>query len=434
LKARSYFPTQKQPVWFAISADDLLLHFQKDELNAKQRVDDRENKDLICMLQVGSLFLGKPGDRASFYEGFQAEPWKSLLQRYHHNFQRMGLNPVRLEDACFYPRDDFYRDIGNLRQDELLTVYLVSGSNARLHDAQTLAISRRVNSKMYLAEQAARWNIPVPATFVTTRQALDSSEAHAFLNRYGPEVMLKVMGLAGARNVTTISSIEQALAWVAELRPQEPVLLQQKLSFDQWAEMTVDLYVSDGDLHIDNLRKILFANGLWVGNHIRNTQKLGPAQQAALLRVGEFVRSEGYTAPEGLNCGLDFFVPKDGRDDVIVTEINARFTGGLMPAEVVRRLQLGVRDTVVCFATVGRDRLDDYLAFNERHLYGDRSAAFATLPLGFSPYTTEIDGREMVFVWQMVWGDFDAAVAAKNQALGSAELGVLDLIKLEPGQ
>ena len=147
--------------------------------------------------------------------------------------------------------------------------------------------------------------------------------------------------------------------------------------------------------------------------------------------MGEFVRSEGFSEPEGLNCGLDFFVPRDGRDEVTVTEINARFTGGLMPAEVVRRLDLGGRDTVVCFATVGRDRLDDYLEFNERHLYGDRTALFALLPLGFSPYTVHIEGREMVFVWQMVWGDFDAAVAAKNAALGPGELAVLDLINLE---
>lgn len=436
MKPRAYFPTQSQPVWFAVSADDLLLHFTVDQLNAKQRVDDKENKDLIAMLQVGTLFLGKPGDRTSLYEAFSAEPWRSYLERYHQNFRAMGLTPIALSDVHFFPREDFYRGVRDLRPDELVTVYLVSGSNQRLHDSEAiLDVSRRVNSKMYLASHAAQWSIPVPETYVTTKQALsrpgERRAAEDFLRVYGPQVMLKVMGLAGARNVTVVNSLEQAIAWVADLRDEEPVLLQRKLAFDDWAEMTVDLFVSDNDIHIDNIRKILFANGLWVGNYIRASQKLGPAQQAALLRVGEFVRSEGYTAPEGLNCGLDFFVPKNGADTVIVTEINARFTGGLMPAEVVRRLKLGERDTVVCFATVGRDRFDDYLAFNERYLYGNRSASFATLPLGFSPFTTVIEGREVIFVWQMIWGDFDAAVAAKNHELGTAELAVLDLINLE---
>jgi len=436
MKPRAYFPTQRQPVWFAVSADDLLLHFTADQLNAKQRVDDKENKDLIAMLQVGTLFLGKPGDRTSLYEAFSDEPWRSSLERYHRNFQKMGLKPISLADVHFFPREDFYRGIRNLRPDELVTVYLVSGSNRQLHDSDTvLEVSRRVNSKMYLASKAAEWSIPVPESCVITKHALSGAQgrrdAADFLRRHGPQVMLKVMGLAGSRNVTVINSLEEAITWVADLRDEEPVLLQQKLAFDDWVEMTVDLFVSDADIHIDNIRQILFANGLWVGNYIRATQKLGPAQRAALLRVGEFVRSEGYTAPEGLNCGLDFFVPRSGTDSVIATEINARFTGGLMPAEVVRRLKLGERDTVVCFATVSRDRPDDYLAFNERYLFGNRNAAFATLPLGFSPFTTQIDGREVIFVWQMIWGDFDAAVAAKNRELGAAELAVLNLINLE---
>ena len=353
MKPRAYFPTQSRPVWFAVSADDLLLHFTSDQLNAKQRVDDKENKDLIAMLQVGTLFLGKPGDRTSLYEAFSSEPWRSYLGRYHKNFLAMGLTPIALSEVHYFPREDFYRGVRDVRPGELVTVYLVSGSNQRLHDSESvLEVSRRVNSKMYLASHAEQWSIPVPETFVTTKLALTSTEARKgaeeFLQRFGPQVMLKVMGLAGSRNVTVVNGLEEAIAWVADLRAEEPVLLQRKLVFDDWAEMTVDLFVSDGDIHIDNIRKILFANGLWVGNYIRATQTLGPAQQAALLRVGEFVRSEGYTAPEGLNCGLDFFVPKSGADSVIVTEINARFTGGLMPAEVVRRLNLSERDTVVC--------------------------------------------------------------------------------------
>ncbi|MEZ5597556.1 MAG: hypothetical protein R3E84_14415 [Pseudomonadales bacterium] len=428
---RPYFPTQTKPVFFAISADDVQLYFEPAELNARQRVDDQENKNLISMLQVGSLFLGKPGDRVALYEKFREAPWAAYLHRWHGLFERMGLDPVHLADAHYFPRDDFYGALPPLRSDELLTVYMVSGSNRQLHDDDFLSVSRRVNSKMVLAQEAAGYGIPVPATLVTTRAGLGGAEVAAFLSRHGPEVMLKVMGLAGARNVTRVSSVQAAKDWVADLKPEEPVLLQEKLDLRHYAEMTVDLFVSDAGVHIDNMRKILFANGLWVGNYIRGGNWPTAGQREELLRVGDFVRAEGFCAPEGLNCGIDYFVPTSGEDRVVVTELNARFTGGLMPAEVVRRLDLGGRDTVVCFATVGRDRLEDYLTFNEHYLYGNRNAAFATLPLGFSPYTATIEGREMVFVWQMVWGDFAAAVAAKNAELGPSELGVFDLIDLE---
>jgi hypothetical protein len=46
--------------------------------------------------------------------------------------------------------------------------------------------------------------------------------------------------------------------------------------------------------------------------------------------------------------------------------------------------------------------------------------------MGFTPFVTEIDGKENYFTWQVVTGDFAAFVAAKNtilspQALPTAE-------------
>ena len=65
--------------------------------------------------------------------------------------------------------------------------------------------------------------------------------------------------------------------------------------------MTVDLFVSDTEIRIDNIRKILFNDGMWVGNYINCGFELTETQQQALLKVGEYVSEQGYSRPEGIN-------------------------------------------------------------------------------------------------------------------------------------
>ena len=44
------------------------------------------------------------------------------------------------------------------------------------------------------------------------------------------------------------------------------------------------------------------------------------------MQVGAYARDHGHVAEEGINCGIDYFV---SGDEVIVTEINARWTGAI---------------------------------------------------------------------------------------------------------
>ena len=165
--------------------------------------------------------------------------------------------------------------------------------------------------------------------------------------------------------------------------------------------------------------------------------------------MGEYIKKLGYSAPQGLNCGIDYFVRGD---DIRIIETNARWTGGLFPAWMRKRLKLGNRPTVSFFdaVTVDRwpttapsrmrctprtrprlDRLADYRAFTDAHLYAPDKTPFAAVPLGFSPYTFEVAGHEYMFVWQMVIGDLDAFKVAKQDALGPGELPTADKIVLD---
>jgi hypothetical protein len=198
--------------------------------------------------------------------------------------------------------------------------------------------------------------------------------------------------------------------------------------------MTVDLCVSDSDISIANVRRILFADGLWVGNLIGPDAVLTRSQQDALINVGGYARELGHTSPEGYNCGIDFFIGPEGNDELLVTEINARWTGGLFPAEMVRRLGVQQETTVVFFDRVTREGLAGYLAFQDAHLYGvsdsERNNSCASVPLGFSPFTAEINGTQYVHVWQMVVGDFESFNRAKHESLGEAQLPTADQISL----
>ena len=61
---------------------------------------------------------------------------------------------------------------------DLVAIHLISRSNQQLHqDPESLLMSQTVNSKMHLARTAEEHNIPVPQTFVCSKNNLDSPEA-----------------------------------------------------------------------------------------------------------------------------------------------------------------------------------------------------------------------------------------------------------------
>lgn len=422
MKLASYALNQPASVLFAICADECLLHFKEAELTPKQIADHESNKDLIAFLQVASVAMSKPGDRVALYDGFAAEPWRSCLSRYHRMFAQLGLETAPESALQFHPRDDFYGPLnGGQAATELVTVFLLSGTNEHLRgDPEAAAISRRVNSKMHLARDAAAFDIPVPASLVLTVADIEGDEARAFLDRHGGAVMLKVMGLSGSRNVTSVASVEEAAAYLAEYGPEVDILLQRKLPTEGFTEMTVDLRIDPEHIEITNVRQILFRDGLWIGNFISDTLSLTPGQREALLRVGDYVRQQGYVAAEGLNCGIDFFVSDDG---IQIIEINARWTGGLMPAEMIRLLGAGDPGAVAVVDTVGAAQIADYLGFLEQQLHSrDRNAPFAMVPMGFSPYGPVVDGEQQAYVWHLIFGDLAAFRAAKDEALGERAL------------
>jgi len=433
MKVASFFPGREQPTFYAMAGDDCSLFFDLDTLTEKQAADHLVNIELTAMLQVALIALGKASDHVAMFEQFRDEPWAGMLERYRRHFTLAGFDTIPREHTVFGRKLDFYDSIADkVPAVDLVSLYLVSGANVVLHNnPERLAISRKLNSKFHFAEHAPQYGIPVPATFITTKGGLGDSESAAFIAQNlaaGGSIMLKISGLAGARNVTTVGSVGEAQDYVAQYADDMAVLLQKKLDLGRFTEMTVDLFVSDREVRIANFRQILFANGVWVGNFIPAKPRLTPDQHALLIRVGEYARSHGLGDPEGNNCGIDFFVADDG--EIVVTEINVRWTGGLFPAEAVKMINGGATDAVACFDVVPLAEANSYLDFVDAYLPRQSKAAFSCISLGFSPFVQAVNDAPQIYVWHLVLGDFAAFHAPKQGELAEGVLPTTDLIRL----
>jgi hypothetical protein len=430
----SFLPEQPVPCLYAMAGDDCSLHFDLTELTPGQQADHEANQALTGMLQVALTGIGKPEDYVALYDRFTEAPWAGALARYHDAFRRMGLSPVEAGHFRYHPRDGYYESVAaDLPDVPMINLYMTSGSNAVLHgDPDALEVSRNVNSKLHFALHAPAFGIPVPYTLVTTKGRLDGAEVADLFRRYPGGLMLKTLGLAGARNVTSVASVGDCRDYLEEYPDDLEILLQEKLDTRRFTEMTVDLDVSDSRISISNVRRILFADGLWVGNLLGDSVPLPDAHRAALLKVGEYARAQGYTTPEGSNCGIDYFI--DG-DEVVVTEINARWTGGLFPVQFLKQLSW-TGDAVAFIDMAHQDDLDQVLSFIDAHRFDPAhppagAGQFGFVPMGFSPYPTELNGEPYVFVWQIVLGDFEAFKAARRAEVSERVFITAD--RISPG-
>ena len=420
MKIGSFSPSQAQTVLYAMAGDDCSLHHDLESLNSKQQTDHAENQMLTAALQVALVGLGKPEDEVALLTNFEEPEWQPLLAHYHEMFTRMGLDPVREGGLRFVPLDDYYERVADLSSGaDLLNLYMVSGGNAVLHRSEeALAVSRNVNSKLHFARHAPDAGIPVPETHIFTREQIRRGEADAFFDRNPGGVMVKILGLAGARNVIAVSGRDECEAYIAEFDDSLEVLLQEQLDTNRFTEMTLDLTITPDDIRINNVRKLLFADGKWAGNYFGPENALNPAHTEVLLSVGDYARQQGHVQEEGTNCGIDYFV--DG-DDIVVTEINARWTGGLFPAEFLRQLDYD-GPAIAFFDTVPLAEKEALQAFQRQSLPGvGDDLGFALVPMGFCPFPIGEPGQEIFVSWQLVLGDFQAFIDARDAQLsGSA--------------
>ena len=430
MKIGSYTPQQSSSVLYAMIGDDCSLHHDLEELTPKQQADHAENQMLTCALQVALVGLGKSIDRVAMAKQFEEKPWLDLLSHYVAMFQKLALTPVTSSNMSFHPMDRFYEHLSeDIPPVDLLNLYMVSGSNMVLHKStEALEISRNTNSKLHFAKNAPAAGIPVPVTKIYKKSQIADGDASQFFTKNSDGLMVKLLGLAGARNVHTAANVEECLSVIEEYKSDLDVLLQEIVDTKRFQEMTVDLTITPNEITINNVRKILFAGGKWVGNYIAQDLPLSDSHRRQLINVGVYARNQGHVAKEGTNCGIDYFI--DG-DDVIVTEINARWTGGLFPAEFLRKLDIR-EPAIAFFDLVPMDKIETLQIFQKKHLYSiQKQRPFHYIPMGFCPFKMDIDGVTSILIWQIVVGDFKSFVDACKNYFPDGGFPTADSISME---
>tara|TARA_B100000886_G_C20403810_1_gene483787 strand:+ start:310 stop:1632 length:1323 start_codon:yes stop_codon:yes gene_type:complete len=433
VRAGSFFPSIKYSSLFAMAGDDCSLFFDLENLTEKQKEDHLTNVELTAMLQIALTCIGNSRDHLAVYEAYKDPEWNKILLRYHDFYKRLVDQVIPIENYSYHPKFSFYDSVAkhvNQNKDlvDVVNLYMTSGSNIIIHqNEELLKINRNVNSKKHFAENAPSFGIPTPDTIVVNKSELESKKVIDFFLKYNNKIIIKLLGLAGSRNVASVNSVKEANHYVDEYDDSMIILLQEKLDLENFTEMTVDLCISDEDIRIANTRKILFADGLWVGNLISDSVRVSPEHQEILIQVGEYARYHGYVSPEGSNCGIDFFVGKNG--EISVTEINARWTGGLFPAEILSQIN-NKRDAIPFFDIVPIEKKDIYVDFIDKYLVGEFEGEFAILPIGFGCFPVPIEGRDYFYTWQAAIGDLEAFKQKKNSELGNDVLPTADKIVL----
>ncbi len=415
MRVGTFIPDQSLPVLHAMAGDDCSLHHDLTKLSSKQEIDHRENQILTCALQVALIGLSKNKDYVALAKQFNLPQWSETLQHYVAMFRKMGLETVPETHYLFEELDFLYERVANsLPPVDLVNLYMISGSNRVLHrDPHAFEVSRNVNSKLHFARHAPQAGIPVPRTEIYKKHEIISGKADDFFSQFPEGLMIKLLGLAGARNVFRGKNVEASKRLIHEYDPNEDVLLQEILNDERWQEMTVDLTIKPNSINISNVRRILLASGKWVGNYLGCDLNVSDSHREVLLRVGEYARDQGYVAEEGVNCGIDYFI---SGDDILVTEINARWTGGLFPAEFVRMLDTK-QPAIAFFDLIQADEVREVQEFQKKYLYHTDRQAFSYVPMGFTPFITPLEEKKCFFVWQLVLGDFALFVEKSGEVL-----------------
>lgn len=430
MKAGSFSPNRAATTVHAMAADDLPLYFDMENLTEKQKADHYDQNRLIAMLQMALLSISKPEDHVAVFEEFNEAPWDGFLKQHHDMMSAVGYPMVPLDHIIFSPMPTYYESLrGRLPDVELLNFLMMSRSNEVLHqDQAAIDLMLKLNTKFHFAEHAPGFGISTPDTLIAKQPLAGNPEARTFFEKHGNRIILKMTGQPGSRSVKAVGSLGEAEDYLTAYDREDPVLLQQRLDLDRYVEWTADLEVTKTDVKLDNIRRILVRDGLWIGNLLPFDNPLSDEQEATLLTLGRYAQSFGFGSTVGNNLGIDYFVGPEG--EIIITEINPRWTAGLFPTEALRRDDRKGQDAVAHFELIAVDQYAQFLDFIRENLPGQGSEAWSVMHLGFSPFNMAVDDTPCVYCWLIILGDFTAYRDAASALLGPPNMRNGNLIVL----
>ncbi|MBX9693182.1 MAG: hypothetical protein K2Z81_12410, partial [Cyanobacteria bacterium] len=207
-----------------------------------------------------------------------------------------------------------------------------------------LAISKAVNSKIDLIERSIIADFKTPKSIILSREQLTESNIQKHFDFPNQGLLIKSDGLGGGFNVCRIETIDDCKEFIENYPPETPFVVQSEIDPCHHGEFIADYLVTSASVKLLNIRLKLTTGDKWFGN-VYSPSFVSGDELTDLERCVEDVRARGYHSTEGYICGIDFFRPIDKSQTQLITDINARWTGGLPVAILIEKL--GLQDRIV---------------------------------------------------------------------------------------
>ncbi len=294
-----------------------------------------------------------------------------------------------------------------------------------------LAISKMVNSKIDLVESARKAQFQIPRSVIFSREQLSEKGIQESFDFPNEGLVIKSDGLGGGFNVCRIETFDDCREFIERYPAGTMFVLQSEIDPCHHGEFIADYLVKPESVELLNLRLKLTTEDKWFGN-VYSPKFAAWQDLPDLERCINDVRARGYCSEDGYICGVDFFSPNNDPNTQLITDINARWTGGLPVALLIKKLGLEHRTVYSHLDEILEGDLPRYRKLIEAHLLSEQrvdespSKQFELFPVSFSP---QIENGKF-YVWLIVTGNYTAFVETKQQYLSQDSLPFAETVAM----
>lgn len=315
--------------------------------------------------------------------------YMSIFNKYIDIYRKYNLSFSK--NIVFTKQHNIYQKASEIStiHDNLISICFSYALNEYININNKLKITALVNSKINLCNIALEAKLSIPFSVVVQKK--DLVKIRTLENPF----ILKTDGMGGGFNVTLINSLQKLQNIIKPFTSQDYFVMQQVLDKTQYQEGIADFCIQKESIVLLNIRTKLVCDGKWFGNIFTSNNKiLNLKQFTQLKKCINALRDIGYKSRSGLIVGIDFFFDST---EVYITDINARWTGGLPIALLRQKLNCEHNNGIAYVDKINKNNIQDYLEYCNTNFSQAR-----VFPVSFGPS----ENRNKFYVWTFIIGNY----------------------------
>lgn len=390
----------KDRILYALDAEESSMIKPESELSEKEKEIDTEYVMNNTTWALSMYAWSKPGDCFMLDDEYKKYP--HIIGWLQKIYNRLGFKLT--QNIVYAPPKKFAEQavkIAELENYDVIASICFSFNSKDIYRTESyIEPNVKVNSKTSLFEFAEKFGFSVPKTVNTTIDSLNTILSK--FNFPDKSIFLKFNGLGGGNSVKQIKTEDELNTIINSVSGSTEVMIQEKIGDEYLETISVGLSYPDKIVWWPTRVKMISETN-WYGNIFLPDLNLNDTQKENLERIAKAVRENGYCHEKGLLVGFDGFI---GKNELLITEINARYYGSCPPTQILTRLGLlGKVQAVSSFDYIHESDAERYMEFFEKHLYDNsKNEDFSVIPMGFSAYLE----KNQRIVNYIVIGNFEA--------------------------